>query len=213
MSNIAVIPEWNEERVSLLRGSYAKDLSDAQFDVFMELCKAQGLNPFTKDVYGMVVSGRLVVITSIGGLTKIAERTGRYAGMDDVEIVYGENGKPEKATATVYKMLEGQRCPFTATVIFKEYSTGKNNWSKMPVTMISKVARAHALRIGFPEANNVYEESEVETMNRDFRGSGRASEWTNFLKEADKPKAPDYIEIEGISDKDKTEGKENERSK
>lgn len=203
MSNLTTT-DWTDEKIALLKKSYAADLTELQFDIFMELCKVQRLNPFTKDIYGMVIKGKLVVVTSINGLTKVAERTGKYAGMDDVCLARDENGKIEAATATCYKMLEGQRCGFTATVYMKEYNTGKNNWSHMPVTMISKVARAHALRLGFPEAANLYEASEADAMGHDFSTSERSREWTNHLKEVNKPNAPDFVEIPGISDEGET---------
>lgn len=36
-------------------------------------------------------------------------------------------------------------------VSFAEYNTGKSNWTKIPATMIRKVAICHALREAFPE--------------------------------------------------------------
>jgi phage recombination protein Bet len=193
VSNLTV---WDDERIKLLRDTYAKQLNEGQFGVFLELCKSQGLNPFNREVYAMVIGGKLVQITGIHGLLKIAARSGAYAGMDDVTYVE-KDGKLLSATATCYKLVQGHRVPFTATVDFKEYTTGKGNWKDMPKTMLAKVARAHALRLGFPEVGAMYSEEEVGAM----RSSGpaqseRAKEWTENLKEAKAPDVPEYIELD-----------------
>lgn len=55
--------------------------------------------------------------------------------------------------AKVY--LDGYACPIFEEVALSEYAApdryGKNGWSKMPATMIRKVALCHALREAFPE--------------------------------------------------------------
>lgn len=198
MSNLTVA-DWPEERVALLKETYAKSLNESQFKVFLELCRSQGLNPFNKEVYAMIIGGKLVQITGINGLIKIAARSGVYAGMD--EIILAKDGeKIVSATCTVYKMVQGQRCPFMATVLMKEYNTGKNNWSKMPHTMICKVAKAHALRNAFPEVGSLYSEEEADTMRHDFSQSDRSRDWTKRLKEAKAEDVPAYIELEDEGD-------------
>lgn len=194
MSNLTV---WDDERVKLLKETYAKQLNKGQFGVFLELCKSMGLNPFNREVYAMVIGKRLVLITGIHGLLKIAARSGAYAGMDDVAFVE-KDGQLVSATATCYKIVQGQRVPFTATVDFKEYGKGKSgNWKDMPKTMLGKVARAHALRLGFPEVGNMYSEEEVGAMKDNGPAqSDRAKEWTENLKEAKAPDVPEYIELD-----------------
>jgi hypothetical protein len=65
---------------------------------------------------------------------------------------------PISCTVTVWAIVGGIRCPFTATVLFSEYypavSSGKDSYSKaatMPFNMIAKCARAKALKIAFSD--------------------------------------------------------------
>ena len=113
-------------------------------------------NFLEKDVYAVPFSGGYSLITSIDYARKIASENG-MSGKD--APIYGEDGS---CSVTVYRMVEGQRCPFTATVFQNEYSTGKNQWAQRPKTMIAKVAEMHALRQAFPkELSKAYSEEEM----------------------------------------------------
>jgi hypothetical protein len=102
--------------------------------------------------------------TSIDGYRVIADRTRRYAGSDDAVFVMRADGKtPERATTTVYKMVEGQRCPFTASAYWDEYNAGQNLWNRMPRVMLAKCSEALALRKAFPaELSGLYTDAEMD---------------------------------------------------
>jgi hypothetical protein len=58
------------------------------------------------------------------------------------------------ATCTVYRMVQGEKCAFTATARFGEYLPEPPNdfmWQKMPHGQLGKCAEALALRRGFPQ--------------------------------------------------------------
>ena len=70
---------------------------------------------------------------------------------------------PEWCALTVYRLVEGQRCPFTETVFWEEtYSRagGANAevptamWIKRPRGQLIKCAKAAALRAAFPEESS-----------------------------------------------------------
>ena len=178
MSNLPVVSsaKFSPEEIQLLRNTYLKGLSDSETTLFLKQAEAMNLNPFTKEIYGMVIKDRLTLITSISGLRKIAHQAGNYLGCK-IEITM-DGQKPVSAKATVKKLVAGHVAEFDAEVLASEYNTGKNNWATMPVTMLKKVAEAHALRMAYPSAENVYEESEVGAIRRAPQESARAKELT-----------------------------------
>jgi hypothetical protein len=86
--------------------------------------------------------------------TRAAE-SGEYAGNDDPVFAYLDGAKnPQTASVTVYRMVQGQRCGFTATARWAEYYPGDAQgwaWKKMPHIMLGKCAEGLALRKAFPQ--------------------------------------------------------------
>ena len=149
----------------------------AQVEVFAESCRQHGLSPFKKEIYltryKVHKTGEVIysVIVGIDGLQHKAARTGRFAGVDEEQYNRLSDGTfqtaaelkaakemPISCTVTVYAIVGGIRCPFTATVLFAEYypsiQAGRDNYSKaatMPFNMIAKCARAKALKMAFSD--------------------------------------------------------------
>jgi phage recombination protein Bet len=126
--------------------------------LFGKVCAEKQLSPFSKQIHLIPRAGKYTFQTSIDGYRSIAERTGVYAGNDDYlfngtktefELIDNKILKPTTATATVYKIVGGLRCPFGATARWEEYYPGKSlgfMWDKMPFLMLGKCAEALALR-------------------------------------------------------------------
>jgi|SRR5215831_2712945 len=150
-----------DDNRALIRRTYAEKLDDNEFELFSEVCRARRLNPVAGHITAFKISGRVSFSPTIQGSRLIAARTGEYAGCDDV--VFTGQGvtqsvkHPTKATATVYRMIQGVRCPFTASVDWSErcprdadrfqYST----WAYQPKGMLAKCAEKLALSKAFPE--------------------------------------------------------------
>ena len=112
-------------------------------------------------------SWRDVIMPGIYEQRTTAVRTGQLAGMD--EPVFGESitylgvEAPAWCRFTVYRFINGQRCPFTHTEYFVEacattkskYNDGKERlnamWTKRPRGQLAKCAEAGALRKAFPD--------------------------------------------------------------
>lgn len=136
---------------------------------FMKVAKSAGLDPTLKQIYAVYrwnsSAGKDVMSIQAGidGLRSIAERTGQYGGSDD-PIYEEKDGKPIKATCTVYKVLGGQRMPVTASARWSEYAvTGSSGmmWNKMPFLMLGKCAESLALRKAFPVISGIYTPEEM----------------------------------------------------
>ena len=102
------------------------DLTDLEMDVFMAAAKRYELNPLANQIYPQMRNDRksgkrqMTITTGIDGYRTLADRTGHYAGNDD-PVFDDPDGVPKKATVTVYKVVGGVRCPFSATARWEQY--------------------------------------------------------------------------------------------
>ena len=133
--------------------------------LFMQLCKAQGLNPFTREAYLVKYKSDspAQVIVGKGAFERRAVRCQRFRGFEAGVIARRQDGGIDWRTGTfllpeeqlvggwarVY--VDGFDKPVEAAVSLKEYNTGKPVWAQKPATMIRKVAKVQALREAFPE--------------------------------------------------------------
>ena len=158
-------PRW-EEHVDLIRRTVAQGATPDELRLFLYTARNAGLDPLAKQIYYIRRKGKGTVQVAIDGLRLIADRTGRYAGADAAEFMgTTEGGYPQIARVTVYKMVGGQRCPFSSSVRWEEYYPGDDQgftWRRMPHTMLAKVAEAHALRRAFPaDLSGLYSHEEM----------------------------------------------------
>jgi phage recombination protein Bet len=159
-------------------------------------CQARGLDVLKRPVHVVPMwskaQGREIetVWPGINEVQVTAARTGQYAGIDppklgpdvtrtfsgkaktdggwseiSVEVIY-----PEWCEVTVYRLVNGQRWPFTETVFWEEtYSRAGGAscevptamWVKRPRGQLIKCAKAAALRAAFPE-EGTYVAEEME---------------------------------------------------
>lgn len=153
---------FSDARIAMIRNTIAKDAPTDVFAAMVDIAKRRNLDPLAKQIGVMKFGGSYVVFTTIDGYRAIAEQTGQYAGQDapvftwpaDPEFTSAKKRIPDSATVTVYKLINGQRYPFSATVYWEEYDGGRNNWVSMPRTMLAKVAESHALRKAFPSVTS-----------------------------------------------------------
>lgn len=147
--------DYEPEDIEFIKRTVAPGCTDQELQLFLYTCRHTGLDPLLKQIYCIKRGGKATIQVSIDGYRLIADRTGQYAGSDKPEFVYGDKALPISCTVTVYKLLGGVRCPFTATAFWDEYAQSYNNklaemWAKMPHTMLAKCAESLALRKAFP---------------------------------------------------------------
>jgi phage recombination protein Bet len=160
------------------------NVTNKEFVLFCQLCKADKLNPFTKDAF-LIKFGTATaqLITGKNSAVKIASRNKCYKGYKAGIIVLDQNNTIVKRKGSM--VYDGEKLiggwgeayrdgwiePAYDEVSIKEYigkkKDGSTNskWREMPATMIRKVGLVHALREAFPEQlSNVYDESEVAAI-------------------------------------------------
>ena len=151
--------QFNNDQVSLIKNTIAKDATDNELQLFLHQCKRTGLDPLTRQIYFMKRGGKVTIQTSIDGFRVIAERSGDYAGQDEpvFEDVLDAEGKKKdkKCRVTVYRFRGDTRYPAAVGVAYwSEYCPQQGQdfmWKKMPHTMLAKVAEALALRKAYPQ--------------------------------------------------------------
>ena len=176
MNNLPQTTVTNEQIATLAKaGVIPHDTPPAILEVFAHACKEHNISPFKKEIYLVKYNtkqgAQYHTIVGIDGFRIKAARTGQYAGIDDHKYNLQSNGQfvtaamvkasgklPISCTVTVYRIIAGQRCPFTATVLFDEYypavAAGRGDYSKaatMPFNMIAKCAEAKALKMAFSD--------------------------------------------------------------
>ena len=172
-------PMFNQEQINLMTKTVARGASIDELKLFLYTANKAGLDPLLRQVHFVkrrvkqpdgTYTGVGTIQVGIDGLRAIAERTKQYAGSED--IVYDDESKinPSKASATVHRIIGGQRVPFTATARWKEFApSGKQNfmWTKMPYHMLGKVAEAQALRKAFPQdMSGLYIDEEMHKQDQ-----------------------------------------------
>jgi len=80
----------NFEMLNTLRNTVAPGLTDPEFMLFAEMCRATGLNPATKEIWAIKAGGRLQLMTGINGFLKIANSHPQFDGM---EVTFEWDGK------------------------------------------------------------------------------------------------------------------------
>lgn len=160
-----------------------KNVTDQEVTLFLELCKAQKLNPFTREAYLIKYGGKpATIVVGKDVFIKRASRNPRYQGFKAGVFIRTYNGEYKQREGSMYfaaageillggwaeVYVDGFVVPITAKIALDEYSTGKSMWRSpeqggKPGTMIRKVALCQALRDAFPEdLGGLYDAVEME---------------------------------------------------
>lgn len=162
------VTEQDVRDLMAANGNAMENVTSQEVKMFLRLCQSQRLNPFTRDAYIVKYGNQPAsVIAGKDAFVKRATRNKKYRGHEAGITVIGTDGKMHRREGSMLLTgevlvggwakvhLEGYECPIFEEVALKEYAApdkyGKNGWSKMPATMIRKVALCHALREAFPE--------------------------------------------------------------
>lgn len=188
MSNLSIVDDgFNDERVKLIRQTYADGASPLEFELFISNCKKFGLSPEAGQIHcvGRVNKklGRKVFTTqpSLQGLRTVANRTGEYLGQKMPEYLDSNTGlwtdhwindyPPAAARVGIYR--KGFIEPVAIPLRFESYANRYNGqltnmWATMPEHMIQKCATAASLRAAFPDlCSGLFIEEESHVLQTD----------------------------------------------
>lgn len=186
MSNALQLATYTLEGGQVLSATTVKNYiapgaTDQEVLYFIELCKAQKLNPFVRDAY-LVKYGNQPAQIIVGKdvFLKKAGENPYFDGLKAGIVVVDKNGEVKEREGSlkvpgdeliggwceVY--LKNREYPTKCLVSLEEYIQKKKDgtvnsmWSSKPCTMIRKVAQSQALREAFPnELRGLYEKEEM----------------------------------------------------
>ena len=157
-----IIPaQYSQQQIQLIRDMCARDCTDNEFLLLMQLAKTYQLDPFAKQIWAVKYGNNpAAIFCGRDGFLAIAHRSGKFDGM---ESGTRKDGDDLVGWCRVYR--KDMSRPFEVEVSLSEYSTGKNLWLTKPKTMIVKVAESHALRRAFG-ISGLYAPEEIDTGDR-----------------------------------------------
>ena len=168
-----------------VRQYFCSNATEKEVAMFLQLCKAQKLNPFVRDAY-LVKYGDAPaqIITGKDVLLKRAQAHPDFQGYESGVTYVDAQGQVQRREGSgVYEAagetLVGGWCrvyvrdkkPFFDEVSLDEYSTGKSMWKSAkaggkPATMIRKVALVHVLREAFAnDFQGLYAQEELKQVS------------------------------------------------
>lgn len=159
----------------LVRGN--GDITDQETLMFIELCKAQHLNPFINEAYLIKFGSQPAqIVTGKDVFVKRANRNEHFEGMRSGIIVERDGNLVEIEGSVKLKkdILIGGWCevhrndrkfPIKSSVALEEYSKSQSTWKTMPMVMLKKCAMVTALREAFPEdLQGLYDSCEIKEV-------------------------------------------------
>jgi len=164
-SRLAAISGFTDAEIALMEQTVAPKATRLELAFFLVNAARLGLDPILRQIYLIKYSETAAaeIVVGIDGYRARAEQSQVYAGSDDPEFEYDDVGQPKdsgprwpsKATVTVWKIVAGQRVPFTASARWLEFYPGAGKvgeqYRKRPHNQLAIRAESHALRKAFPQ--------------------------------------------------------------
>ena len=153
-------------------------VTDQEVLMFIELCKAQHLNPFIREAY-LIKFGNSPANIVVGKdvFVKRAYRNPNFKGMKAGIVILTKDGNMQYREGSLKapgEALIGGWCevyvkdmeyPIRSEVSMEEYSKGQSTWKQMPAVMIRKCAMVTALREAFPtDLQGMYDAAEMQNV-------------------------------------------------
>jgi len=177
------VTQFNPDQLKLVRETVAKGTTEAEFKLFIEVCRYRGLNPFARQIYAIVrsahdpVKRQMTIQTSIDGFRLLAERSGEYRGQIGPEWC-GEDGiwkdvwlkDTPPVAARVGILRKGFEHPVWGIAKYKAFYIESNPlWKKMSDHMLALRAESIGLRKTFPDQmSGIYTKEEMDQADDDL---------------------------------------------
>ena len=138
----------SDKDVQLVKRTVAQDLTPAELDLFIHMCRQWRLDPLRRQIYAHVYKRKkkdgknwietrsVVYVTGIDGYRSIADRTGNYRPGQRSTTTSDDARNPTtnpqgivSATASVWKFAHNEWHEFSETVYWDEFAPLKEAWA------------------------------------------------------------------------------------
>lgn len=158
-SNAVAVATQEEEQFDLVRRTYARELSPAEFELLVAEAKHRDLSVVNKELISVKFKGTATNFVTLSGLRRLAERSGDVAGVEGPywrgktggwQDVWLDAATPPAAAKFLVYRKDSDR-PYVGIAIWSERAQKFNNklsdtWEKMPAHMLGKVAETDAYK-------------------------------------------------------------------
>ncbi len=183
---------FNEKQLATLKATIAKDATNEEFQMFVEVCNHAQLNPFTNQIYFIKMGGKPTIQISAEGVQAIARRREDFDGItagvvkenDEFEADIAEGTVSHKVKTmqrgkTVGAYCIAKRKGFTNILVLitsdqvESYKGGYNKtmWTNNFEDMIQKHAIKRACKLQFGIELELDDEGSVQQGTLDKVGS------------------------------------------
>ena len=143
---VPVKHDFNGPQLQLIRTTVAADTSPQEFNLFIEVCKRVGLDPFRKQIYAVAYNKdkpekrKMSIITGIDGYRTVAHRSGQYRPDDKPPVIEYDDAAKDKdlnplgivrAIVTVFKYGPDREWhPVPGVAYWDEFAPLKDEWAE-----------------------------------------------------------------------------------
>ena len=194
-----VMAEYPPDLVNTIKATVAKDATDEELYVFLQIANQYGLNPFMKEIWFTKMNGQVAIMTSRDGYKKLAERKPNFLKcqsmavyendefemvieMGDITNITHKFKQKERGNIMgAYAVLKTTNNQTYATYVnFREYDKRNQVWKAYPSAMIKKVAETEVYK-SFADISGL---NAYESMPSGFRNE-LAEEEIDFSEDLD----------------------------
>lgn len=139
--------DYDPAQLALIRRTVAADTTPDEFNMFIEIAKRAGLDPFRRQLYCLVYSKndpekrKVSFITGIDGFRAVAQRNGDYRPDDEEPVFTTDDATKDpdtnphgfvKVTVKAFKRHGSEWHPLVGVAYWTEFAPLKELWAEPP---------------------------------------------------------------------------------